>query len=186
MPTSSAHIVHGDSGMDRSERFYRIDQLLNERGVVPREVFLKELEVSLATFKRDLEYMRDRYNAPVVWDADAGGYRFAKQPNVGPRYQLPGLWFNESEAYALLMMEHLLSSLDQGGLIGPHIAPLRARLTAILGSGDASAEDVRKRIRLLAFAPRNLPLAHFEELGRATLERRRVHVTYYARSTDVL
>ena len=62
--------------MDRSERFYRIDQLLHERGVVPRDVFLDELEVSLATFKRDLEYMRDRYNAPVVWDPDAGGYRF--------------------------------------------------------------------------------------------------------------
>ena len=33
--------------MDRSERFYRIDQLLHERGVVPRDVFLDELEVSL-------------------------------------------------------------------------------------------------------------------------------------------
>ena len=58
--------------MDRSERFYRIDQLLNERGVVTREAFLEELEVSLATFKRDLEYMRDRYNAPVVWTPTPG------------------------------------------------------------------------------------------------------------------
>ena len=172
--------------MDRSERFHRIDLLLNERGVVPREVFLQELEVSLATFKRDLEYMRDRHYAPIVWDADAGGYRFEKQPKVGPRYELPGLWFNESEVYALLMMEHLLSSLDQGGLIGPHVAPLRARLTAILGSGEESAEELRKRIRLLAFAPRNLPLKHFEELGRATLKRRRVHIAYYARSTDLM
>jgi predicted DNA-binding transcriptional regulator YafY len=171
--------------MDRSERFYLIDKLLNEQGVVQRDVFLKELEVSLATFKRDLEYMRDRYNAPVVWDAEAGGYRFEKKASVGPRYELPGLWFNESEVYALLMMEHLLSSLDQGGLIGPHIAPLRARLTAILGTGEASAEELRKRIRLLAFAPRNLPLKHFEEIGRATLERQRLHIVYYARSTDV-
>ena len=51
--------------MDRSERLYRIDQLLNERGVVTREAFLEELEESPATFKRDLEYMRDRYNAPA-------------------------------------------------------------------------------------------------------------------------
>jgi len=50
--------------MDRSERFHRIDLLLNERGVVPREVFLQELEVSLATFKRDLEYMRDGTTHP--------------------------------------------------------------------------------------------------------------------------
>jgi predicted DNA-binding transcriptional regulator YafY len=81
-------------------------------------------------------------------------------------------------------MEHLLSSLDQGGFIGPHIAPLRARLTAILGTGEASAAEVRRRIRLLAFAPRKLPLAHFEEIGRATLRRLRVHIVYYARSSD--
>jgi predicted DNA-binding transcriptional regulator YafY len=170
--------------MDRTERFYRIDQLLQDRGVVARDAFLVDLGVSPATFKRDLEYMRDRLNAPVVYDADAGGYRYDKQTATGPRFALPGLWFTEAEAFALVMMEHLLASLDQGGLIGPHIAPLRARLTAILGTGDASAAEVRKRIRLLAFAPRKLPLEHFESIGRATLKRLRIHVTYYARSTD--
>jgi len=99
--------------MDRTERFYRIDQLMQDRGVVARDAFLVDLGVSPATFKRDLEYMRDRLNAPVVYDA-----------------------------------------------------------------------EVRKRIRLLAFAPRKLPLEHFESIGRATLKRLRIHVTYYARSTD--
>jgi len=46
--------------MDRTERFYKIDRLLQERVVVPVDVFLGELEVSRATFKRDLEYLRDR------------------------------------------------------------------------------------------------------------------------------
>jgi predicted DNA-binding transcriptional regulator YafY len=169
--------------MDRTERFYRIDQLLQERNVVSRQVFMKELEVSLATFKRDLEYMRDRFNAPIVWDGEAEGYRYDK-PASGPRFALPGLWFNESEAFALSMMEHLLSSLDKGGLIGPHIAPLRARLAAILGSGEASAAEVRKRVRLISFAPRKLLLEHFEAVGRATLKRQRIHMRYYARSTD--
>ena len=61
------------------------------------------------------------------WDADAGGYRYDAQWRAGPRFVRPGLWFSEAEAFALVMMEHLLASLDQGGLIGPHIAPLRAR-----------------------------------------------------------
>jgi predicted DNA-binding transcriptional regulator YafY len=170
--------------VDRTERFYRIDQLLNERGVVSRDAFLDELEVSHATFKRDIEYMRDRLNAPVIYDPDAGGYRYGKESVTGPRFALPGLWFTESEAFALVMMEHLLSSLDQGGLIGPHIAPLRARLTAILGTGESSATEVRRRIRLLAFSSRALPLQFFEAIGRATLKRARIHVVYYARSSD--
>ena len=52
--------------MDRTERFYRIDTLLRERGVVPAQVFLEELGVSRATFKRDLEYLRDRLHAPIA------------------------------------------------------------------------------------------------------------------------
>ncbi|HNQ76889.1 MAG TPA: DeoR family transcriptional regulator, partial [Pseudothauera hydrothermalis] len=46
--------------MNRTERFYRIDQMLAERRVVPLESFLEALEISRATFKRDLEYMRER------------------------------------------------------------------------------------------------------------------------------
>lgn len=112
--------------MDRLERFYKIDQLLQERTVVPRSAFLDELEMSPATFKRDLEYMRDRFDAPAEWDADLRGYRYAEQAKTGPKFALPGLWFSESEAHALITMQHLLSSLDHGGLIGPHIAPLMA------------------------------------------------------------
>jgi predicted DNA-binding transcriptional regulator YafY len=169
--------------MDRGERFVRITQLLHERGVVARDVFLDALEISPATFKRDLEYMRDRYNAPIVWDADAGGYRFDKQ-GEGPRFELPGLWFNEAEAHALLTMEHLLASLDQGGFIDAHIAPLRARLAAILDAGTGAPGDMRSRVRLIAFSPRKLPLQHFQSIGLATSKRKKMEIAYYARSTD--
>ena len=59
--------------MDRTERFYKIDQLLNDMTVVPLATFLDDLGVSLATFKRDLEYMRERLNAPIRWDRDNVG-----------------------------------------------------------------------------------------------------------------
>ena len=173
--------------MNPLERFYKIDQMLQARGVVSRDTFLAELEVSLATFKRDLLYMRDRFNAPVIWDADAGGYRYAdggKKGRAGPRFALPGLWFNQEEAYALVMMQQLLASLDQGGLIGPHIAPLMARLDAILGSGETTTGELRKRIKLLSSGTRRMPLEHFSMVGSALIKRRRLAMEYYAKSTD--
>ncbi len=170
--------------MNRLERFYKIDALLHERTVVPRDAFLQELEVSLATFKRDLEYMRDRFHAPVIWDADLRGYRFEVKPKSAKQFELPGRWFTETEALALVTMQHLLSSLDQGGLIGPHIAPLMARLDAIIGAGEASAGEVRKRIRLLSFGSRKMPLEHFSLVGSALFKRRRMKIEYYARSTN--
>jgi hypothetical protein len=39
--------------MDRNERFYKIDHLIRERGIVPVRGFFRELEVSLPAFKRD-------------------------------------------------------------------------------------------------------------------------------------
>ena len=59
-----------------------------------------------------------------------------------------------------------------------------ARLDAIIGAGEASAGEVRKRIRLLSFGSRKLPLEHFSLVGSALIKRRRLKMEYYARSTN--
>ena len=173
--------------LDRTERFYKIDQLLQSRrpGVVPIAIFLEELGVSLATFKRDLEYMRDRLYAPIVWDRDQNGYRFeaSEEEAAGRPYQLPGLWFSPTEAQALLTMEHLIESLEPS-LLGPHLEPLKVRLRALLSAGDHSAEQVRKRIRVIPFGARKHEPKHFALIASAVLGRQRLKITYYNRTRD--
>jgi predicted DNA-binding transcriptional regulator YafY len=139
--------------MERGERFRRIDRLLRARGCVPIDVFLDELEVSKATFKRDLEYMRSRFYAPIVWDREGGGYRFGRPDPNAPRYELPGLWFNASEVHALLTMQHLLANLEPG-ILAPHLEGLTARLRDLLDSTDHSLEEIEGRIRILHMTSR--------------------------------
>ena len=80
--------------MERLERFYKIHQLLTDRKTpVAFSVLKKSLGISTATLKRDLEYMRERFHAPIEYDREANGYRFG-EPRPGPRYELPGLWFS--------------------------------------------------------------------------------------------
>ena len=50
--------------------------------------------------------------------------------------------------------------------------------------GRGSAAEVRKRIRLLSFGSRKLPLEHFSLVGSALIKRRRLKMEYYARSTN--
>lgn len=169
--------------MDRSERFYKIDQMLTARKVVPVREFLNELDISLATFKRDLEYLRDRLNAPIVWDRDAGGYRYDLQNGRGPAFSLPGIWFNASEAHALLLMQALLKDIHPG-LLGPQIEPLQARLKALLGSADHSGEEVEKRFRLVHATRRVMPLKHFEVIASATLNRKRLKIVHFSRERN--
>jgi predicted DNA-binding transcriptional regulator YafY len=166
--------------MDRTERFYRIQQLLRQSRVVPVRTFLGDLEISLATFKRDLEYMRSRLNIPIVWDRELNGYRYDKAAAV---QELPGLWFSDAEIYALLTMQRLLESLEPG-LLGPHVAPLLGRLKSAIGSGDHPAAEVHKRIRILHLAKRALPPQHFQIVAAAVLQRRRLRITYYSRARD--
>ncbi|MGD8478162.1 MAG: YafY family protein [Burkholderiales bacterium] len=171
--------------MDRTERFYRIDRLLRENRSVTIERFLDELSVSRATFKRDLEYMRDRLNAPIEWDREAGGYRFVEPVSGAPEYELPGLWFNESEILALLSMESLLEEIEPG-LLGPRLEPLKARLSSLIESTSHSAEEVRKRIRVLRMGSRSRRIRHFEDIALALMNRRKLHLDYFVRSRDEL
>ncbi len=170
--------------MDRTERFHKIDQLLTERRITPFADLLAALEVSPATLKRDLMYLRDRFQAPIVYDRELGGYRYA-----GPagqergRFELPGLWFSAGEIHALLTMQHLLAGLDQGGLLGPHVQPLQARLNALLGSADNTVDAIRARVRILGAAARTLDSSHFERVGSALLRRKRLHIIYRARGS---
>ena len=174
--------------MDRSERFYKIEQMLRERRIVPLGDFLDTLGVSRATFKRDLEYMRDRYNAPIEWDREGGGYRMAKETAAGPGYELPGLWFNAGEIHALLTMQHLLKGLEPG-LLTPHVQPLLTRLEKLLAAegavaGNIPAEEIERRIRIIRIAARPTRLEFFELAATAVLKRLRLHVTYWARSSN--
>ncbi len=171
--------------MNRTERFYKIDQLLHERRVVPLAAFLEELAVSRATFKRDLEYLRDRLHAPIVWDREAGGYRFDTRPDTGPAYELPGLWFSASEAYALLTAHRLLAEIEPG-VLGSHIAPLQTRLAALLESSGHAVQEIMRRVRILTMHRRRVEPRHFAEVARALLQRQRIEIDAYNRRRDEL
>ncbi|MCX8146513.1 MAG: YafY family transcriptional regulator [Azovibrio sp.] len=169
--------------MNRTERFYKIDQMLHERRVVPLAVFLEELGVSRATFKRDMEYLRERLNAPIVWDREAGGYRFKSVTANGPAYELPGLWFSSGELYALLAAQKLLSDIEPG-ILASHVAPLQARLAALLEASGHPAAEINKRVRLLSMAKRKVEPRFFTDITLALLERKCIEIDAWNRARD--
>ena len=167
--------------MDRIERIYKIEQMLSQRRSTPRDDILEALGVSLATFKRDLEYMRDRFNAPIKWDPELRGYRYEDAVQVGPKFQLPGLWFSEQELHALATLQYLLGSIDKGGPIGKQLEPLMGRLNSIIGHDDNSTAEIKKRVKLVSTSARKNDLAHFKHVGSALVKRLRLNMLYGTR-----
>ncbi|MEY6434160.1 WYL domain-containing protein [Thioalkalicoccus limnaeus] len=165
--------------MNRAERIFRLHALL-QAGSHSLARLQAELEVSRATTVRDLGYMKDFMGAPIQYDRAANGYRY--QPDAA-RFELPGLWLNESELYALLASTHLFESV-QPGLLTPYIGPLRGRIRTLLGQSGHSAATVAECIRLQPFAPRHTHPERFGICAGAVLEGRRLRIRYHGRERD--
>ena len=172
--------------MDRTERFYKIELLLRGRGCVSFAALREELDVSPATLKRDLQYLRDRLDAPIVYDAHDNGYRFEAGASAGgakaARHELPGLWFSENEIHALLTMHQLLAGLDDDGVLSRHLQPLLDKLQGMLGADASEARELMRRVKVIGTARRRVPSRWFELLGSGLMQRRRVWLRYFKRS----
>lgn len=167
--------------MTKTARVYKIEMLIRNRGHVSFQALLDELEISAATLKRDLDYLKDRLGAPIVYDRYLNGYKFGEE-HRGQKHELPGLWFNERELYSLLMAHQLLSELDSDGVISRHLQPLLERIHQMLEPEDGDASALLKRVRILSAAHRPVPSQFFEMVGEALLKRRRIHMRYLTRS----
>jgi predicted DNA-binding transcriptional regulator YafY len=164
--------------MARVDRIYQIERLLKQNRAVSFRRMQEELEVSRATLKRDLEHLRSRLNAPIVWDRAARGYRLESP------YSLPGPYLNASEISALLVLQHLVSR-TQPALLEPHMASLRGLLLRIMGHADHSSEELTRRIRILHMASRPVEAEQFQAVSAALLSRRRLDMVYYSRTSNV-
>jgi predicted DNA-binding transcriptional regulator YafY len=166
------------------DRLYKLRHWLNEGRCVQRDWAQRELEVSRATLARDIQFLRDRMNTPLVWVDDQRGWRLdPAQALPGTQYELPGLYFSAQEVHALLTMQHLLSHLDAGGLLATQIEPLRQRLGKLLDAGTPPQADVARRIRIQTGGARRLHLPHFQAVGSALLRRKRMAIAYHGRGS---
>ena len=161
----------------QTERLYRIETLIRARGCVSFAALREELEVSPATLKRDLEYLRSRMGAPIDYDRDANGYRFGRELS-GPKHELPGLWFDETELYSLLTAQQVLAGLDGGGFLSRHLQPLLDRIHHLLerGEGGDAAARIMKRVKVVTALRRPVPSRFFERVSAALLGRKRLHL----------
>jgi predicted DNA-binding transcriptional regulator YafY len=169
--------------MSQTERVLRIQQMLQARKVIPREEFLGELEVSLATFKRDLEFLRSRFQVNIEWSRERGGYHCEDLRSGSGQGNIPGPMYSASEIHALLLMQDLLVQL-QPGLLEMDLAPLQQRLQLLLGTRHFEPDQIRRRIRILHMTSRPVDAKCFQLVSMATLSRRRLELRHWSRFRD--
>lgn len=94
--------------MGAKSQFNRVVYILEaiQSGRCPTAVQIAdEYEVSERTVRRDIEWLRDFHNAPIVYDRSRGGYRL-----TDPTYRLPALSLSEGELLAITVGEQVLTA----------------------------------------------------------------------------
>lgn len=166
--------------MNRFERFVRLHRLLKSGRPVPMRRFMEELGVSRNTVTRDFEYLRDFLDAPIVYHREANGHYYDPE---APAFELPGLWLNQSELYALLATEQLLESV-QPGVLGPYLGPLKSRVRKLLGQSGRKAEAVSRAIRAQHTGQREVDSDIFSAVSEGVLSPCVLDIDYHARTRD--
>jgi predicted DNA-binding transcriptional regulator YafY len=167
--------------MDKFDRIFRLHAILAARRTpIPLENLMERLECSKSTLHRAINALKDYLNAPVVYDANAGGYKYGKPE--GEAYELPGLWFNANELQALAIMQRLLKDTG-GGLLEEHLGPLARRLHELTQHQRLNLGEAAARLRFPAIGARPAGEA-FATVASATLQRRKVWIEYHSRGKD--
>ena len=166
--------------MNRLERLIRIHRFLADGRPVPMRRYTEDLGVARSTITRDFEYLRDFLGATIRYDADANGHFYDPDADA---FELPGLWLNQSELYALLATEQLLEAA-QPGVLAPYFGPLKARIRKLLGQAGVAAETLGERIRLADAARRHFDADEFGTVAEAVVSGRRLLIDYHGRERD--
>ncbi len=168
--------------MDKFDRIFQLHAILSSRRTpIPLEDLMARLECSKSTLHRAMNTLKDHLNAPVVFDAEAGGYKYG-QPKSGDAYELPGLWFTASELQALAIMQRLLKDAG-GGLLEEHLGALAKRLDELTKHQRLNLGEAPARLRFPAIAARPAGAA-FNTVASATLQRRKLWLEYHSRGKD--
>ncbi|MEC5387747.1 WYL domain-containing transcriptional regulator [Uliginosibacterium sp. H3] len=167
------------------ERITKIVRFMRKRKYVSMAFLKSELEVSEASIKRDLEFLRDRLGCPLEWDRNLRGYVIRDDSAAPGRFELPGVWFDSSEILALLTMLHLLDGI-QPGLLEEHVSPLKARLRSMIARGAKSPASLEQKLKLIHFAPRKVEPKHFQTVVGALLAEKRLNLSYWNRERKEL
>ncbi|PSJ18813.1 helix-turn-helix transcriptional regulator [Nitrosomonas supralitoralis] len=168
--------------MNSFQRIYQLHRILASRRLPISHKNLEQLlECSRATVNRTIEALRSYYNAPLIYDRERNGYHYDATSN--DVFELPGIWFDAQELYALLTAQQLLEQI-QPGLLDAQLKPIKDRLERILTAQNLNKQEITSRIRILSMMGRNAATQYFQQAASALLQRKQLRITYHSRSHD--
>jgi hypothetical protein len=160
--------------MSEIDRLYSYKSLFLKRRIISQSEILSSLEISTATFKRDLTKLRDRLNLPIVYDRNLRGYRLDKERSVNG---FSSVIFSKEEILVFSTIQYILTQFEPH-LFNSTLKPLKAKIEFMLNDIGLSESEVISRIKFLYSRKRTLNYDVFEVMLSATFNRKKLSITY--------
>jgi proteasome accessory factor B len=151
----------------------RIHQALQAGGFPNASKLAREAEVSTKTIHRDIEFMRDRLNLPVEFDASHHGYYYGGEVSSFPTMQI-----TEGEIFALVVAEKALQQYRGTSFEKPLLSAIKKMEQALPDTISLNLADIGQTISFRTRAEPVLDLAIFDALAKAVAGRRQLELLY--------
>src|SRR5580693_683829 len=155
------------------ERMLRIHQALQAGGFPNASKLAREIEVSSKTIHRDLEFMRDRLDLPVEFDASRNGYFYDGEVSSFPTMQI-----TEGEIFALVVAEKALQQYRGTSFEKPLLSAIKKMEQALPDTISLNLADIEQTISFRTRAEPILNLEIFDALARAVAQRQQLELHY--------
>jgi len=160
------------------ERFLWFHDQIRNNHHPNAKTLAERFEITGKTAQRNIEFMRDRLNAPLFYVPHLRGYAY--EDNT---WELPGLWLHEDELISLVLSYRLAAAVPDNSVK----TALRAFLNQIIAnhaSADFSIDELSNKISVknIAYARTNETIFH--RLLEALLKSHPVRIEYYSPHND--
>ena len=123
------------------ERFLWFQNEIKHGKYPNTKTLAEQFEITRKTAQRDIEFMRDRLGAPLVYVPEQRGYIY--EDNA---YEIPGFWLDEEELISLLLAYRLVSAVPDKSLKTSLRSFLEQLLTKLSHSRTTSIKDLNSKI----------------------------------------
>src|ERR1039457_6214370 len=151
----------------------RIHQALQAGGFPNASKLARKSEVSTKTIHRDIEFMRDRLNLPIEYDASRNGYFYNGEVSAFPTMQI-----TEGEIFALVVAEKALQQYRGTSFEKPLLSAIKKMEQALPDTISLNLADIEQTISFRTRAEPILNLEIFDTLARAAAHRQQIELAY--------
>lgn len=151
----------------------RIHEAIQSGSFPSADELANSLEVSSKSIYRDLEFMRDRLNLPLEYDALRRGFHYTQEVNSFPTIQI-----TEGELFAILIAEKSLQQYRGTHFERPLVSAFKKLCSSLPDSISLHLADWDKAVSFRNRAEPVFNLEVFDAIARATARSQQIEITY--------